>query len=104
MVSKKAFEDVGGFDEGLAVDYNDIDFCLRLIEAGYQNILIPHVELYHHESLTRGHPLANRKVYKRYKKEVDLYKRRWKKYIDDDPYYNVNLTRITTHFEVRLHG
>lgn len=104
MVSSRLFNEVGGFDEALAVEYNDVDFCLKLIEAGYYNLFIPHVELYHYESLTRGHPHANRKVYDRHKKEVKYYTSKWAKYIENDPFYNPNLTRITTYFEPNIHG
>ena len=45
----------GGLDEvNLAVDYNDIDFCLRIRRAGYRVVWTPHAQLYHHESATRG--------------------------------------------------
>ena len=104
MVSRKNFDLVGGFEEDLAVEYNDVDFCLKLIEAGRYNLFLGHVELYHYESLTRGHPHANREVYKRHKKEVKYYTEKWKKHIDNDAFYNPNLTRITTYFEPNIHG
>ncbi|HAW52026.1 MAG TPA: glycosyl transferase family 2 [Flavobacteriales bacterium] len=104
LVSKQQYFEVGGFDEELAVEYNDVDFCLKLVEKGYYNVFVPDVEMYHYESLTRGHPHANRKVYKRHKKEVKLYTTRWRKFIDNDPFYNPNLTRITTYFEPNIHG
>jgi GT2 family glycosyltransferase len=86
------------------VEYNDVDFCLKLIEKGYYNVFVPDVVMYHYESLTRGHPHANRTVYKRHKKEVKLYTTRWRKFIENDPFYNPNLTRITTYFEPNIHG
>ena len=45
---------VGGFDENLAVTFNDVDFCLRLREAGYWIVWTPYAELIHHESASRG--------------------------------------------------
>ena len=51
---KETFEKVGGFNEVLQVAFNDVDFCLRVREAGYRNIYTPYAELYHHESATRG--------------------------------------------------
>ncbi|MDO4537833.1 MAG: glycosyltransferase [Coriobacteriales bacterium] len=54
MVSKKDFDLVDGFDEDLAVDYNDIDFCLKLRDLGRLVVYEPLVELYHYESLSRG--------------------------------------------------
>ncbi|MDE6844275.1 MAG: glycosyltransferase family 2 protein [Lachnospiraceae bacterium] len=54
MVSRKKYEEVGGLDETMAVAYNDVDFCFKLIEAGYYNVQRNDVVLYHHESLSRG--------------------------------------------------
>lgn len=41
--------EVGGFDEDLRIDYNDIDLCLKLGEKGYRIVYTPHAELYHFE-------------------------------------------------------
>lgn len=54
MVSREKYEEVGGLDEEMAVSYNDVDFCFKLIEAGYYNVQRNDVVLYHHESLSRG--------------------------------------------------
>lgn len=54
MVTKQKYEAVGGLDETMAVAYNDVDFCFKLWEAGYYNVLRGDVVLYHHESLSRG--------------------------------------------------
>ena len=55
VINKSIYKKVGGLDESnLKVAFNDIDFCLRLREAGFRNIWTPYAELYHHESATRG--------------------------------------------------
>jgi GT2 family glycosyltransferase len=55
LVKREAFEQVGGFDQdAFAVAYNDIDFCLRLRQAGYLITYTPYAELLHHESISRG--------------------------------------------------
>lgn len=54
MVSREKYEKVGGLDESMAVSYNDVDFCFKLMEAGYYNVQRNDVVLYHHESLSRG--------------------------------------------------
>ena len=54
MVTKARYEEVGGLEETMAVSYNDVDFCFKLTEAGYYNVLRNDVVLYHHESLSRG--------------------------------------------------
>jgi GT2 family glycosyltransferase len=40
LISRPAFEAVGGFDEGLS-GYEDDDLFLRLFHAGYDNVFIP---------------------------------------------------------------
>lgn len=54
MVSRDKYREVGGMDESMAVAYNDVDLCFRLIEAGYYNVQRNDAVLYHHESLSRG--------------------------------------------------
>lgn len=54
MVTREKYEKAGGMDEEMAVAYNDVDFCFRLIEAGYYNVQRNDAVLYHHESLSRG--------------------------------------------------
>lgn len=54
MIEKKKFREVGGFEESMKVAYNDVDFCFKLVEAGYYNVLRNDAVLYHDESLSRG--------------------------------------------------
>lgn len=100
MVSKKNFYLVGGFDENLSVDYNDIDFCLKLKEKGFDNVYLPHVVLYHYESISRGHPHKTKESYERHLKEIAIFKLKWKKYIDHDPCYNPNLTKVFLDYRI----
>jgi len=93
MVERTKLEGIGGWEELFTVEYNDVDLCLRLREKGWNNVYLPHVSLYHYESLTRGHPHMTKESYERHLREVGLFKERWKKYIDDDPCYNPNLSR-----------
>lgn len=102
MIETKKYDAVNGFNEDFEVEYNDVDFCLKLKEKGWHNIYLPHVELYHYESLTRGHPHMNEESYNRHVKEMDKFKKYWQKYIDDDPCYNPNLTRGAHDFRLAL--
>ena len=77
MVSKEKFEMINGFDEAFAVDFNDIDFCLRLQQKGFINLYIPEAELVHHESVSRRHPLSHPAKYKQFKQEQQLFMHRW---------------------------
>lgn len=90
VVRASVFHEVGGLDETLAVAFNDIDFCIRVREAGYRNIWTPFAELYHHESASRGYEDTPEKI-ARFKREEALMKQRWGALLQNDPYYNVNL-------------
>ncbi len=92
LVSRSKYIEVNGLDEeGLQVAFNDVDFCLKLRQAGYRNVWTPYAELYHHESLSRGYEDTPEKQ-ERFQKEVSLMKKRWKDVLDTDPAYNPNLT------------
>ncbi len=76
---------VGGYDERLRVAYNDVDFCLRLHQAGYQVVYEPDAELYHAEGSTRGRVEDP--------EDAPLFNERWRPRSTCDPYYNPNLNR-----------
>lgn len=89
-IRKRLFEEAGGFDEALAVAFNDVDFCLRLHAMGYRNLYTPYAELYHHESATRGYEDTPEKV-ARLEREAQILQERWMELLANDPYYNPNL-------------
>jgi GT2 family glycosyltransferase len=91
MVDRDKFEEVGGFNTKLAVAFNDVDFCLRLLEAGYENLWTPYAELIHHESASRGTDETPTKS-ARLRAEKFYMWDRWQAIIDSDPAYNPNLT------------
>jgi glycosyltransferase involved in cell wall biosynthesis len=91
VVRKAVYDEVGGLDEALAVACNDVDFCLRVREAGYRNIWTPYAELYHHESASRGFDDTPEKQ-ARSAKEVAFMRERWGDALLNDPYYSPNLT------------
>lgn len=101
MVRKSYFNEVNGFEETLAVEFNDVDFCLKLAEKGKNNIYLPHVELYHYESISRGHPHKTKESYERHLIENAYFKKKWQKYIDHDPCYNPNLSLTYDDFRIR---
>lgn len=90
-VRRVVFEQVGGFDETLAVAFNDVDLCLRIQAAGFRNLYTPYAELYHHESASRGYEDTPEKQ-ARFQKEADILRARWMPVLMSDPYYNPNLT------------
>lgn len=96
LLRREIFRELGGFEERLAVAYNDVDLCLRAREKGYLIVYTPFAELLHHEGGTRGrtgrtHPEA----------EERLFRARWGTY--RDPYYNPNLD-IDRPFEIAAVG
>lgn len=92
IVRKSIYKRVGGLNErDLKVAFNDIDFCLRVKEAGYVNVYTPLAELYHYESITRGYEDTPEKV-KRFEAEVRYMKERWGSTLLTDHAYNPNLT------------
>jgi GT2 family glycosyltransferase len=91
VIRKELYEKVGGFNEDLSVAFNDIDFCLKIREAGYRNLYTPYAELYHHESATRGYENTPEKQL-RFEAEARYMKQRWGKLLLNDPAYSPNLT------------
>jgi GT2 family glycosyltransferase len=102
MVRKEVFQETNGFDENLAVDYNDIDFCLKLREKGYLVVYTPYARLYHLESYTRGY-IDNQETRIRCAKEVDYFTDKWGPVLKrGDPYYNPNLSLTKLDFSIEL--
>ncbi len=102
MVRKEVFEEVGGFDENLAVVYNDVELCVRIKEKGFFVVYTPFAELYHYECYTRGYDDTLEKQI-RCKKEYDLFKNKWgSSFTNGDPFYNPNLTLVYEDFSIRI--
>lgn len=92
VVRASVYAEVGGLDaEHLAVAFNDVDFCLKVREAGYRNVWTPFATLKHHESLSRGAETTPEKQ-ARFTREVETMRRRWGAVLDSDPFYSPNLT------------
>jgi GT2 family glycosyltransferase len=75
-----AFEKLQGFDEAFELNYNDVDYCLRLWQAGYRVVMNPQVELYHHEAMRRDGRAAYRP------EELKRFQQRWKSTYPHDPF------------------
>jgi GT2 family glycosyltransferase/SAM-dependent methyltransferase len=102
LMKKETFERIGGFEENLAVAFNDVDLCLKIREEGYVIVFTPYAQLYHHESLSRGYEDTPEKK-RRFIEEVQFVREKWGDIIDKgDPYYNPNLTRDKEDFSIKL--
>jgi len=102
MLTRRAvFQSIGGFEaKGLPVAFNDVDYCLRLREAGYDVVMEPAAVLLHHESLTRGqdHDPAKRA---RFESECAFMERRWGDALAQDPYYSPHYSNETADLSLR---
>lgn len=102
MVKASVYAQSGGLnDRDLTVAFNDIDFCLRLRELGYQNVYTPYCKLYHHESKSRGSEDTPQKQ-ERFRAETLYMKQRHALALaKGDPFYSPNLTLEHEDFRVR---
>ncbi len=102
MVKKALYEEVGGLDESFEVSLNDVDFCLKLREAGYLNVFTPFAELYHFESVSRGLDNQGEKA-ARYNEESERFREKWQKALEKgDPYYNPNFSLDRSDFALKI--
>ncbi len=101
LVCKKIYQEAGGMNgEKFRVAYNDVDFCLSVMDLGYRNVWTPTAILYHYESASRGAEDQNPERWAEFLKERDNLIMKWKKYIDYDPYYNPNLSRTKADYSL----
>ena len=90
---KSVMSQVGGFDEKFAIDFNDIDLCLKIVENGYRIVYTPYCSLFHFEGASA----------KRVSQNVEERKRfiaRWGRYMQNDPHFNPNFVRNRFDFTV----
>ena len=100
MIKRNVFDSIGGFDENLAVAFNDVDLCLKTRKNGFLIVFDPDVEAYHYESKSRGYEDTPEKK-RRFHQEHNYFYKKWgKHYID--PYYNPNLTLKKNDFSLNL--
>jgi len=103
MIKKRIYQELDGMDEiNFKVAYNDVDFCLRVLEKGYLNLFTPYAEMYHHESISRGYETTPEKI-ARFQTEKEALSQRHKHILTQgDPYYNPNLTQDKEDFSLCL--
>ena len=88
MVKTSVYNEMGGFDTAFKANYNDVDFCLKLRQAGYTVLFEAGVELYHYESFSRPVNDSGR-ASKQFVYELALLQSRWPVYFaEGDPFYN----------------
>lgn len=91
LTRKLVFDQLGGFnDTDLAINFNDVDFCLRLRRLGLQVVWTPYANLIHHESATRGHHRSSEEQ-AQFAREASYMQRTWGGELLQDPFYNPSL-------------
>lgn len=98
---REIYDEVGFMDETLfKVAFNDVDFCLKILEKGYRVVYNPYIELIHYESKTRGYEDTPEKK-ARFEEETQNFQTKWNHLLaKGDPYYNPNLSREDGNFRI----
>ncbi len=93
VIEREKYLEVSGLDDqNLQVAFNDVDFCLRLLQAGYRNLYTPYARLCHHESASRGYTAQSLEESAKCRTEIHYFATKWAHFIEHDPAYNPNLT------------
>jgi GT2 family glycosyltransferase len=100
-VRKSVFEEFGGLNEKhLTIAFNDVDFCLKVQQAGYRNLWTPYAKMIHHESISRGAENTLEKV-TRFNQEVQYMQKTWGRQLANDPCYSPWLSQTREDFTLR---
>ena len=91
VLRKTIFDDLGGFDENLPNNFNDVEFCLRLRARGWQVIWTPYADLIHHESASRGRDFGSAEHAQLLRETAYMYEK-WGEQLQCDPFYSPNLS------------
>ncbi|MEX1199020.1 MAG: glycosyltransferase [Pseudohongiellaceae bacterium] len=94
MVSREKYDAINGFEESLPVVGNDVDFCLRLSDAGWRSLWTPYCCLVHHESISRRNSVPR-------EDEQNMWSRWRERFMAGDPYYNPNLCTEKCDYSLR---
>lgn len=90
MVRRADYLEVGGFDPALRINYNDVDFCMRLQARG-RIVFTPYARLTHYEAVSKDPSPGE---------ELETFNRRWGAWLGRDPAYNVNLSQVSSTAEL----
>ncbi len=101
LTKRSVFEAVGGFEESLAVAFNDVDYCMKVRALGLQVVYNPYALCHHYESKSRGLEDTPEKV-ERFNGEIVKLAKRWPAILrHGDPFYNPALTLRKSNFVLR---
>lgn len=98
LTRKDLWQRLGGMDEQkLTVAFNDVDYCLKLRDAGLRIIWTPAAAMLHRESISRGADDTPQKL-QRFAREERAMHERWSDTLKADPYYSPNLSLVAEEF------
>jgi O-antigen biosynthesis protein len=93
VTRRRDYLDVGGMDEfRFPVNFNDVDYCLKLRASGKRIVFTPHAKLLHLESASRGSDVSNGQS-ERFERELQNLREKWGDVLAADPYYSPMLSR-----------
>ena len=87
MTPRALFMEVGGYSDLFPLNYNDVDYCLRLHQKGYRMVCMSHVHCFHYEGVSKD---GGRSVGE---EELSRFIKRWFSSYQRDPYYSPNLSQ-----------
>lgn len=100
-ISRVHWDQLGGLDaKDLAVNYNDVDLCLRAQQLGLKNLYLPQVKALHHESKSRGRPEGQ--AYHQWRQEWHFMQQRWGRQLQQDPAYSPHFCMENANFRLAL--
>lgn len=102
MIERKKFDAVGGFDEDLAVAYNDVALCFSLVERGWYQVVCPSIHLLHYESLSRGDDRLDPEKLARIGREQAILYRKHPTFKGRDPFHSANFIPDDPHFGIPM--
>ena len=79
MTRADVFRTVGGFNEDFWLNYNDVDYCLKIVSGGRRVVYTPYAQCFHHESVTKSGTYAE---------ELAAFKKKWHTWSARDPYFS----------------
>ena len=101
LTKRCVFEAAGGFEESLAVAFNDVDYCMKVRALGLQVVYNPYALCHHYESKSRGLEDTPEKV-ERFNGEIVKLAKRWPAILrHGDPFYSPALTLRKSNFVLR---
>src|SRR5205823_13343968 len=90
LTGREVLQQTGGFDGSLGGTLADVDLCLKMRRAGHLIVYTPFVKLCWHEA-----PSDEIDV-----KSEAIMRVRWADVLQNDPYYNPNLSRERADFSL----